>query len=86
MKQKFYWIDAFTDRAWCGNPCAVVLATDNMADETMQMIAREMNLFCVKVIILRLRQMEINNNFKFLGYGNLNDKKKLVKSMPHPYA
>ena len=56
----------------------VVDLTSNMAGA--------MKLCCVKVIIPKLRQMEINNNLKFLGYGGKEDKKKLVKSFPHPYA
>ncbi len=37
-------IDAFTDRALGGNPCAVVFDADTLDEATMQAIAREMNL------------------------------------------
>lgn len=37
-------VDAFTDRALAGNPCAVVFDTDEMSDDLMQAIALEMNL------------------------------------------
>ena len=37
-------VDAFTDQALGGNPCAVVFDTDEMDAATMQAIAREMNL------------------------------------------
>lgn len=37
-------IDAFTTRAYGGNPCAVVLDADGLTDTAMQTIAREMNL------------------------------------------
>jgi len=37
-------IDAFTDRPLGGNPCAVLFNTDDMDEETMLAIAREMNL------------------------------------------
>ncbi|MGH7598509.1 MAG: PhzF family phenazine biosynthesis protein [bacterium] len=37
-------VDAFTDRALTGNPCAVVFDADTLSDETMLAIAREMNL------------------------------------------
>jgi len=37
-------VDAFTDRALAGNPCAVVFEADTLSDETMLAIAREMNL------------------------------------------
>jgi len=37
-------IDAFTDQPLSGNPCAVIFDTDQMDTETMQAVAREMNL------------------------------------------
>ena len=37
-------IDAFTDCALEGNPCAVVFESDDLSAATMQAIAREMNL------------------------------------------
>jgi trans-2,3-dihydro-3-hydroxyanthranilate isomerase len=40
----FLQIDAFTERALAGNPCAVVFETDEMSGDTMQAVAREMNL------------------------------------------
>ncbi len=39
-----YWVDAFTDRPLSGNPCAVLLDTDDLDVTTMQSIARETNL------------------------------------------
>src|SRR5262245_46790349 len=43
-KYPFFQIDAFSDRPLEGNPCAVVLDADPLSTETMQAIAREMNL------------------------------------------
>ncbi len=40
----FMQVDAFTGRPLEGNPCAVVFDTDELTDDTMQAIAREMNL------------------------------------------
>ncbi len=40
----FLQVDAFTDRPLGGNPCAVLFDTDDLPAETMQAIAREMNL------------------------------------------
>jgi trans-2,3-dihydro-3-hydroxyanthranilate isomerase len=37
-------VDAFTTDPLGGNPCAILFDTDDMAEETMQAIAREMNL------------------------------------------
>lgn len=40
----FLQIDAFTTKPLQGNPCAVVLAADDLSSAQMQAIAREMNL------------------------------------------
>lgn len=49
-------------------------------------ISKTMGFYCSKVIIPKLRQMEIDHNFKFLKYGKKPDKDRLVKSKPHPFA
>jgi len=41
--QKFHLVDAFTDRAFAGNPAAVYVLPSWPANERMQHIAREMN-------------------------------------------
>lgn len=40
----FFQVDAFTTTPLAGNPCAIVLDADDLSAETMQAIAREMNL------------------------------------------
>jgi trans-2,3-dihydro-3-hydroxyanthranilate isomerase len=40
----FIQLDVFTDRAFCGNPLAVFPEAEDLSDEQMQQIAREMNL------------------------------------------
>jgi trans-2,3-dihydro-3-hydroxyanthranilate isomerase len=40
----FMWVDAFTNSAMGGNPCAVLFETDDLDDQMMQRIAFEMNL------------------------------------------
>ena len=44
MKLPIYYIDAFTENVFQGNPAAVVVVKENLADETMQAIAFENNL------------------------------------------
>jgi PhzF family phenazine biosynthesis protein len=44
MQQKIYIVDAFTDKAFAGNPAAVYVMTEPLPDERMQLIAREFNL------------------------------------------
>ncbi len=41
---KIKQVDAFTDRAFTGNPAAVITEADGLSDDEMQAIAREMNL------------------------------------------
>ena len=40
----FMQVDAFTDHPLGGNPCAILFDADNLDADTMQAIAREMNL------------------------------------------
>jgi PhzF family phenazine biosynthesis protein len=42
--QKFTQVDAFTDRAFSGNPAAVYLLAASREESWMQLVAREMNL------------------------------------------
>ena len=44
LSYKLYWIDAFTETRFGGNPCAVVLSADSLSDKMMQQLAREINL------------------------------------------
>jgi PhzF family phenazine biosynthesis protein len=44
MPHALWQIDAFTDRPFFGNPAAVCLLSEPMADEWMQAVAAEMNL------------------------------------------
>ena len=44
MKLKLYQVDAFTDRAFGGNPAAVVPLRDWLPETTMQAVAQENNL------------------------------------------
>lgn len=43
MTQHLYFVDVFAEQAYAGNPLAVVIGTDGLADETMQRIAAETN-------------------------------------------
>lgn len=44
MSVPLYWVDAFTDRPFAGNPAAVCILDAPIADARMQAIAAEMNL------------------------------------------
>lgn len=40
----YHILDVFTDRAFAGNPLAVVLGADGLSDRQMLALAREFNL------------------------------------------
>ena len=45
MKKRYFWqVDAFSKNRYYGNPAAVVFDAEGLSQETMQRIAREMNL------------------------------------------
>lgn len=44
MKRKIYQIDAFTDKAFCGNPAGVMIDATGLTDTQMMKIAAEMKL------------------------------------------
>jgi trans-2,3-dihydro-3-hydroxyanthranilate isomerase len=43
-RYRLRWVDVFTERAFAGNPLAVVLEADGLSTREMQAIARETNL------------------------------------------
>jgi trans-2,3-dihydro-3-hydroxyanthranilate isomerase len=43
-KFTYMLVDAFTAHPLAGNPCAILFDTEEMSEDTMQAIAREMNL------------------------------------------
>ena len=44
MQRRYITVDVFTDRAFGGNPLAVVLDAEGLSTAQMQAIAREFNL------------------------------------------
>jgi trans-2,3-dihydro-3-hydroxyanthranilate isomerase len=43
-RYRLCWVDVFTDRAFAGNPLAVVMNADGLSTKQMQAVARETNL------------------------------------------
>lgn len=73
---KYYIIDAFTDKAFAGNPAAVCLLQEPLADEVMASIAREMNLSETAFALLegnawRLRWFTPAVEVRLCGHGTL---------------
>lgn len=76
MQKEFVQVDAFTNRPLYGNPAAVVFDADDIPAETMQQIAREMNLsetvFILKPTVpdadYRVRIFTPMNELPFAGH------------------
>src|SRR6185369_14683484 len=72
----FLQFDVFTDRAFCGNPLAVFPEADEIPDDVMMQIAREMNLsetvFVLKPasdnVLRRLRIFTPTREIPFAGH------------------
>ena len=72
-------IDAFTSKAFAGNPAAVVLSGDGLTEQQMQSIAREMNLSETVFVLppsnkhadLRLRWFTPANEVALCGHATI---------------
>ena len=72
-------IDAFTSKAFAGNPAAVVLSGDGLTEEQLQNIAREMNLSETAFVLspsnkhadLRIRWFTPTNEVALCGHGTI---------------
>ncbi len=72
-------IDAFTSKAFAGNPAAVVLSGDGLTEEQMQSISREMNLSETAFVLspsnkhadLRIRWFTPTNEVALCGHGTI---------------
>jgi len=72
-------IDAFTSNPFAGNPAAVVLAADELTEEQMQAVAREMNLSETAFVLppsnkhadLRIRWFTPTNEVDLCGHATI---------------
>ena len=78
MKRRFKQVDVFTSRPFLGNPVAVVLDADGLADAEMQAIARWTNLSETTFVLppaqggdYRLRIFTPANELPFAGHPTL---------------
>ncbi|MEZ4614169.1 MAG: PhzF family phenazine biosynthesis protein [Caldilineaceae bacterium] len=82
----FMQVDAFTTRPLGGNPCAIVFEADDLSPETMQAIAREMNLsetaFVLRSTIadVRARYFTPENEIPLAGHPTIATIHALVES------
>jgi trans-2,3-dihydro-3-hydroxyanthranilate isomerase len=56
MSPDFFIVDVFAERAYAGNPLAVVLGAERLSDETMQLSGRRDQLFGNHLRLFRLRR------------------------------
>lgn len=77
MPFEFDWVDAFTDRPFGGNGCAVVYGADGLDDEVCKAIVRETGLVeCTflcrsEIADIRVRYFLANREIPFAGHPTL---------------
>jgi trans-2,3-dihydro-3-hydroxyanthranilate isomerase len=79
MKRRYVTVDVFTDRAFGGNPLAVVLDAEGLSTEAMQAIAREFNYSETTFVLpprdkahdAEVRIFTVNAEIPFAGHPNV---------------
>ncbi len=79
MQRRYITVDVFTDRAFGGNPLAVVLDADGLSTAQMQAIAVEFNYSETTFVLpprdaandARVRIFTVNNEIPFAGHPNV---------------
>ena len=59
MKKIIYQVDAFTNKAFKGNPAGVMILKENLSENLMQRIANEMNLSETAFVNIAIKPFEI---------------------------
>src|ERR1700741_5661801 len=79
MQRRYITVDVFTDRAFGGNPLAVVLDAEGMSTEQMQAIATEFNYSETTFVLppadsandAQVRIFTVNRELPFAGHPNV---------------
>jgi trans-2,3-dihydro-3-hydroxyanthranilate isomerase len=79
MKRRYVTVDVFTDRAFGGNPLAVVLDAEGLSTEEMQAVAREFNYSETTFVLpprdvahdAEVRIFTVNSEIPFAGHPNV---------------
>src|SRR6266850_8478261 len=79
MQRRYITVDVFTDRAFGGNPLAVVLDAGGMSTEQMQAVAREFNYSETTFVLppadsahdAQVRIFTVNRELPFAGHPNV---------------
>ena len=89
MKLPYFLIDAFTDRAFTGNPAAVYVLKEPLSDDLMQKIAAEMNLSETAFVLrsrnaTRLRWFTPTTEVDLCGHATLASAHALFTAVDQP--
>ncbi|MEH2607748.1 PhzF family phenazine biosynthesis protein [Bradyrhizobium sp. AZCC 1693] len=94
MKRRYITLDVFTDRAFGGNPLAVVLDAGGMSTEQMQAIATEFNYSETTFVLppadpahdAQVRIFTVNRELPFAGHPNVGTAFVLATQATKPSA
>jgi trans-2,3-dihydro-3-hydroxyanthranilate isomerase len=94
MQRRYITVDVFTDRAFGGNPLAVVLDADGLSTAQMQAIATEFNYAETTFVLpprdsahhAQVRIFTVNNEIPFAGHPNVGTAFVLATQTPKPPA
>jgi trans-2,3-dihydro-3-hydroxyanthranilate isomerase len=94
MQRRYITVDVFTDRAFCGNPLAVVLDAGGLSTAQMQAIATEFNYAETTFVLpprdsannARVRIFTVNSELPFAGHPNVGTAFVLATQAPRPPA
>src|SRR5438045_204172 len=94
MQRRYITVDVFTDRAFGGNPLAVVLDAGGLSTAQMQAIAIEFNYSETTFVLpprdaandARVRIFTVNNEIPFAGHPNVGTAYVLATEAAKPPA
>src|ERR1035437_9875492 len=92
MQRRYITVDVFTDRAFCGNPLAVVLDAGGVSTAQMQAIATEFNYAETTFVLpprvsannARVRIFTVNSELPLAGHPNVGTAFVLATQAPRP--
>ena len=94
MQRRYVTVDVFTDRAFGGNPLAVVLDAEGLSTDEMQAIAREFNYSETTFVLpprdkahdAEVRIFTVNSEIPFAGHPNVGTAFVLASRAKSPPA
>ncbi len=94
MQRRYYTVDVFTDRAFGGNPLAVILDSGGLSAAQMQAVAREFNYSETTFVLpprksahdAQVRIFTVNSEIPFAGHPNVGTAFVLAKLATQPPA